>query len=184
MNNNYKFVFNLLPSELKPEDNAKNIKKLLNIYGNVCDVGDNLNIKYSEIIDIYKATDTELDMLGGMFAVYRITGEEDEAYRDRIIREIINRKTPTTLPEIQQAIDSIVEGGKLDIKENYNNRVCNVYLTGTANYKSIVKALNLSKAFLPAGVYVIVPVVSFKIWQSIKDQFDTWQSLMDRDYIW
>ena len=50
--------------------------------------------------------------------------------------------------------------------------------------KEVEKALKISKSFLPAGVYVIVPVVSFKIWQSIKDQFDTWQSLMDRDYIW
>lgn len=184
MVDNFKIIFDMLPAELQPEENATNIKKLLVVYSKYCDDNDELTINYSELLDIYKATDRGLDFIGYMFATFREQEESDDDYRDRIIKTLINRKTPTTIPEIQQAIDAITRSGNVDVKENWNGKPANIYLTGTAKYEDIKNALNISKSFLPAGVYVIVPVVSFKIWQSIKDQFDTWQSLMDRDYIW
>lgn len=184
MSNTYVKLYDMLPSELVPDGNAENIKTILKVYATYCDSGDLLSRDYAEMLDIYSAVGGEIDFIGAMFSVFRNIEEQDNDYRNRIIKTIQNRKTPTTLPEIQQAVDSIVDSGRLYILENHNNKPCNVYLTGTADSESINRALNIVHSFLPAGVYAIIPVVSFDTWQNIKDQFPKWESLGLDGYIW
>lgn len=180
----YEKVFDMLPTELKEDGCATNIKAVLRLYASYCDSGDKLNVEYRELLDIYTAVGSEIDFIGVMFGVFREIAEEDGPYRNRIVKTIQNRKTPTTLPEIQQAINSVVESGNLYVLENHNGKPCNIYLTGTADSESINRALNIIGSFLPAGVYSIVPVVSFETWKNIKDQFPTWGSLGLEGYMW
>lgn len=182
--NTYEKLYDMLPNELKPDDCATNIKTVLRLYASYCDSGDRLTAEYRELLDIYTATGSEIDFIGAMFGVFREIDEQDTPYRNRIIKTIQNRKTPTTIPEIQQAINAVVETGKLYVLENHNGKPCNIYLTGTADSDSINKALNIIDSLLPAGVYSIVPIVSFERWQNIKDQFPTWESLGLEGYIW
>lgn len=182
--NTYDKLYEMLPNELKPEECATNIKTVLKLYASYCDSGDKLTYEYRELLDIYTAIGNEIDFIGVMFSVFRDIGEEDTPYKNRIIKTIQNRKTPTTIPEIQQAINSVVETGQLYVLENHNGKPCNVYLTGTADSDSINRALILIDSFLPAGVYSIVPIISFEAWQNIKDQFPTWDSLGLEGYIW
>lgn len=180
----YDKLYEMLPNELKPDECATNIKAVLKIYASYCDSGDKLTNEYRELLDIYTAVGNEIDFIGAMFSVFRDIEEVDSDYKNRIVSTIQNRKTPTTIPEIQQAINSIVESGHLYVLENHNGKPCNIYLTGTADSESINRALNLIDSFLPAGVYSIVPIVSFETWQNIKDQFPTWDSLGLEGYIW
>lgn len=115
----YEEILSLLPSELLVEGNANNIKKVLSIYSTITGVGDELNEDYGAILDIYGATGQQLDFIGAMFAVFRYDLEADETYRTRILADIIKKRTPTTLPDIQGAVDSIVNSGKLYVMENY-----------------------------------------------------------------
>lgn len=182
--NTYERLYDMLPNELKPDDCATNIKTVLRLYASYCDSGDKLTSEYRELLDIYTANGSEIDFIGAMFGVFREIDEQDTPYRNRIIKTIQNRKTPTTIPEIQQAINAVVETGQLYVLENHNGKPCNIYLTGTADSDSINRALNIIDSFLPAGVYSIVPIVSFERWQNIKDQFPTWESLGLEGYIW
>ncbi|MGL5713864.1 MAG: hypothetical protein ACRCX2_12650 [Paraclostridium sp.] len=184
MVNSYERVYSMLPEELKKDGMANDFKLILKIYASYCDSGDVLNSRYGELLDIYGATNGEIDFIGSMFLVFRENYESDEDFRNRIIATLINRKTPTTLPEMQEAIQSVVESGDLHILENHNDKPCNIYLTGTADSESINRALEVIKKFLPAGIMFLVPVVSFEKWQNIKDQFPTWESLGLDGYIW
>jgi hypothetical protein len=122
------------------------------------------------------------------FAITRLidafVDEADVDFRIRILRTLTARKIPTTIPELQQAIDSVVTGGKLHVYENHMGGACNVYLTGTADEDSIKNAVESIKAFLPAGVMIVIAVVSFEIWLSVREQYDTWNSLLELDLIW
>ena len=180
----YDYVSSLLPSELAIEGNASKIKEVLKIYSVVGDIGSTKSEDYGNLLDIIGAEGVTLDYIGNMFAVNRLDFEIDEDYRNRIIGTNIERKTPVTLPEIQQAINSVVVNGTLTILENHQNKPSNIYLTGTSDEDDISRALAVVSTFLPAGVGLIVPVVSFPIWDSIKTQFTSWQSLTDEEYIW
>ncbi|MGL5803125.1 MAG: hypothetical protein ACRCX7_11125 [Cetobacterium sp.] len=180
----YERVFDMLPEELKQEDMATDFKFILKVYASYCESGDSLSYKYGELLDIYGATGGEIDFIGAMYLVFREDLESDEAFRNRIVSTLINRKTPTTLPEMQQAIESVISSGRLYVLENHDNKPCNIYLTGTADSESINRALALIKEFLPAGILFLVPVVSFEKWQNIKDQFPSWESLGLDGYIW
>ena len=177
-------ILSLLPYEIQREGNGENIKKILKVYSDILSVNDNESVKYGNMLDIYSAVGTGLDFIGNMYSVFRETGEKDDIYRDRIINTIINRKTPTTIPELQQAIDSIVVNGRIFIRENHSDRPASVYLTGTAGEEGVSRSLGLVRQFLPAGVGLYVPVVSFETWQQINDQFTSWESLSDEGYIW
>ncbi|MGL5711507.1 MAG: hypothetical protein ACRCX2_00690 [Paraclostridium sp.] len=180
----YEKLFELLPSALKEEGVATNFKKILEVYAETTSYNDEESIRYGNMLDIYGAKNGEIDFIGNMYSVFRNTGETDYDYRERIISTIISRRTPVTLPEIQQAVDSVVDNGKLYVLENHQGKPANIFITGTANEDSIRRTLSLTKEFLPAGVGLFVPIVSFPTWQSIRDQFTTWQSLKDRDFIW
>lgn len=180
----YDEIFELLPNVLKEEGVATNFKKVLEVYAQTTSYNDRDSVRYGNVLDIYSASNGEIDFIGNMYYVFRIIGETDYDYRERIISTIISRRAPVTLPEIQQAVDSVVDNGKLYILENHQGKPANIFITGTANEDSIRRTLSLTKEFLPAGVGLFVPVVSFNKWQSIKDQFTTWQSLKDRDFIW
>lgn len=177
-------VIGMLPYEMQDPNNSINLKKILGIYGDIVDLGDEFTQHYRDVLDIYGAVGQEIDFIGAMYDVFRISGEQDEPYRERIITTIVKRKTPTTIVELQQAVDSIVTVGKLYVMENHNDRACNVYLTGTADEDSIRRSISLIRNFLPAGVYALIPIVSFATWQNVKDQFDYWSSLKKDDIIW
>ena len=174
----------MLPTELQGADKAPMFKELLGIYAEYADAGDALSNSYGGVLDIYGANGSEIDFIGSMYGVFRYASEEDEIFRNRIVSTVIERKTGTTLPELQEAIDSVVETGKLYILENHDGLPCNVYLTGTADETSVDRALSLIRKFLPAGVRSIVPVASFEAWQNISDQFTSWGSLGDEGFIW
>lgn len=180
----YENLLNLLPSRLKEDGNAENLKKIIKVYSDITSNNDESNLRYGNLLDIYGAVGGEIDFIGNMYYVFRTVGEADSIYRDRIVSTIIARRTPTTIPEIQNAIDSVVSSGHLSVLENYNNSPASVYLTGTADEESILRSLDLAKRFLPAGVSLYVPIVSLNTWQSVKDQFTAWQSLEDENYIW
>lgn len=180
----YEQLLKLLPYEMQSDENSTDFKKILYIYSKLTNSGDELNRKYGEVLDIYGANGYEIDFIGNMYGTFRFEEESDDLYRDRIISTLISRKTPTTLPELQQAIDSIVRTGKLYVLENYDGRVCNVYLTGDSDEESINRAYKLVNQFLPAGVYAVIPVVLFNRWQDVKDKFSTWGSLEEEGYIW
>ncbi len=222
----YEEILELLPSELKLEGRAINLKKVLELYAKIASEGDSLSSDYGSLLDIYKATGDSLDFIGATYSIWRYDFESDEDYRNRIISENITRKTPTTIPALQEAVDSVVDG--LNIYENYRiqnlgdtpNRKfagaigvrdgffgyvdttsteedigynindalygipCCVYMAGTAKEAEIKTAMEIVKKLLPAGVYVLIPVVSFDTWQNIYDQFDRWDSLSEQNYIW
>jgi len=178
------FIKNLLPYELLRDGNSVNFKKLLAVYGGFSDSGYAEEESYGNILDIIETSGSSLDNLGNMFYVSRNIGESDDLYRDRILNTNIERKTPVSIPEIQEAIDSIVTEGKLSILENYNGRNANVYITGTANESSIIRAISAIGKFMPTGVALIIPVVSFSSWESVSNQFSTWESIQADEYIW
>ena len=181
---NYERLFSMLPTELKPSDKATMFKTILGVYASYADTGDTLNASYGNVLDIFSAVAGEIDFIGAMYGIFRYDGELDSPFKERIINTVINRKTPTTIPELQQAMDAVVDSGKLYILENHQGKPCNVYLTGTSNEQSINRALTLVRQFLPAGVRSIIPIVSFEKWQNIKDQFTSWDSLGEEGYIW
>lgn len=180
----YEKLVGLLPQKMLEDGYAENFKKVLKIYADITSINDNENIKYGRILDIYGAEGAGIDFIGNMYYVFRIEGESDLIYRERIINTVIARRTPTTIPELQQAIDSIVENGKLHIYENHRGDSASVYITGSANEDDVRRSFSLIKEFLPAGVGLTVPVVTFLKWQNIKDQFRTWNSLQEEGYIW
>ncbi|MGL5716976.1 MAG: hypothetical protein ACRCX2_28430 [Paraclostridium sp.] len=182
---NYDRLFEMLPEEMKPDDNATSFKEILAIYCKHADGGDALNECYGNLLDVRNAQDEELDLVGAMFGIFRdIKGEGDEYFRYRIIRTTVARKIPTTIPELQQAIDSTVTSGKLYVFENHDNLPCNVYLTGTADEDSIRRSVDAITSFLPAGVRIVIAVVQFSTWQNIKDQYISYQSMVDLGVIW
>lgn len=180
----YEKLVGLLPQKMIDDGYAENFKKVLKVYSDIASINDNENVGYGKILDIYEAVGNGIDFIGNMYAVFRVEGEPDLIYRERIINTVIARRTPTTIPELQQAIDSIVENGKLHIYENHRGDSASVYITGSANEDDVRRSFSLIKEFLPAGVGLTVPVVTFAKWQSIKDQFRTWESLKDEGYIW
>lgn len=180
----YDYVSTLLPSELGIDGNASNLKEVLKIYSIVGDIGSTKTEEYGDLLDILGAEGITLDYIGNMFAVNRLDLESDDDYRNRIIGTNIERKTPVSIPEMQQAINSVVLDGALTILENHQNKAANIYLTGTSSEEDIRRALSVISVFLPAGVRLIVPVVSFSTWNNIKTQFTSWQSLTDEEYIW
>lgn len=181
---NYERVIGMLPSELKQDGRATMFKHIIGIYSSYADGGDILNNAYGSVLDIFGAVSEEIDFIGAMYGIFRNENETDEMLRERITNTVINRKTPTTIPELQQAMDAIVSSGKLYILENHQGKPCNVYITGTSDEESINRALSLIRQFLPAGVRSIIPVASFEKWQNIKDQFTSWNSLGEEGYIW
>lgn len=181
---NYNRLFEMLPNEMKPDDRSNMFKDFLKIYGEYADSGDTLNRCYGGLLDVYGAHKEELDFIGAMFTVFRLDFETDDSFKNRIVSTVIERKVPTTIPELQQAIDAIVTNGRLYILENHNGMPCSVYITGTADEESVNRAISLVKRFLPAGIKLIIPVVSFDIWQNIRDQFVSWESLGETGYIW
>lgn len=184
MADNIKRLDSMLPTELKGDDRAPMFKAMIALYAQYADEGDYLSERYRMVLDIYSAVGSEIDFIGAMYGVFRDPEELDEPFKNRIVATIIERKTSSTLPELQEAIDSVTESGKLYILENYGNRPCNIYLTGTADEVSIKRSVELIKKFLPAGVMSIIPVASFDKWQNVKDQFTTWSSLGDEGFIW
>lgn len=173
-----------LPQELKPEDRAGNLKKIIKIYGKTCDENDVLSKDYGELLDIETAKGQEIDLIGAMLTIFRNDHEEDEDFKTRILATIINRKTPTTIPEIQQAIESVIGEGKLYVFENHTGKPANIYITGTANSDEVDKAFALIRGLLPAGIRLVIPVVSFETWGHVRDQFPTWESIGQDGYIW
>lgn len=210
--NNYLNVFNMLPNELKQEENAKNVKKMLDIYGVIADGGDKLNKVYGEMLNIEDCSGLALDLLGAMVLIHRdstnlgvmeasvlnvgnvnpeLAGfydekgiEDDDIYRMRILSSIASRKNQTTIPQIQEAINSISGEGNLYVLENHSGYPANIYITGSADSRTIDTSIKTVKSLLPAGVSLIVPIVSFDIWNNIKNQFPTWDSLDLEGYIW
>lgn len=174
----------MVPTELRGEDMATNFKMFLGVYASYADVGDNLSREYGTMLDIYGATGEQIDFIGAMYGLFRLDFERDSDFRNRITATVIERKVPSTLPELQQAINAITSTGALYLMENHGDKPCNVYLTGTADEDSINRSLLLIRRFLPAGVKSIIPVVSFERWQNIKDQFSSWDSLGEEGYIW
>lgn len=181
---NYTRLFSMLPTEMKPDDKSVNFKTILGVYSEFADYVDEKNETYGNTLDIYEATGQRVDFIGALYAVFRNTNESDNDYRERIISTVIERKVPTSLPRLQEAVDSIVSSGRVYILENHQGKPCSVYLTGTADSDSTNKALKLVKRFLPAGVGLIVPVVAFDTWQNVKDQFPSWDSIGQDGYIW
>ncbi len=180
----YEFLESLLPYELAREGNAIKFKKIIGAYSELSDEGMDKEITYGDLLDVMTVKGTLLDGLGNMFLVTRLPDEDDEDYRNRILNSTIERKIPVTVPEIQKAVDAVVTSGRLIVRENHGNRHANIFLTGTADEASIKRALVSIQKFLPTGVSLIVPIVSFDTWQNIKDQFSSWQTLKDSNYIW
>lgn len=180
----YDGLINLLPEIMKEEDNSKNFKNILKAYAEACKFIDDKTSLHGEFLHLYSCTGQDLNNLGYLYSVLRERGESDEDFRTRIIDTISKRKTAVSLPEIQQTIDSIVDSGKLWILPNYDDNPCNVYITGTANELDIKRASKVAYSLLGAGIGVTIPVYSFNTWQNIKDQFSTWGSLGQQDYIW
>lgn len=181
---NYDRIFEMLPSEMKGDEFATNFKEIFKIYCGHADTGDILSYDYGNLLDIRGVSNEALDLIGAMYGIFRETAESDEVFRYRIMRTITARKVPTTIPQLQQAVDSIVTDGKLYVLENHDNLPCNVYLTGTADEDSIRRAVDAITAFVPAGVRIVIAVVQFSTWQNIKDQYISWQSMADLGVIW
>jgi len=180
----YDEMINLLPELLKEEGNATNFKKIIEAYANLCEYVDKKISDSNRLLDVYYCTGEMLDNLGLMFYVVRLDGEDDEDFRTRILEAINKRNTPTTLPEIQEAVDSIVSSGKLYVLPNYNNEPCNIYVTGTADDLDISRAMQIIPNLVAAGIETIVPIYSFGSWENVKNQFSTWESLSQENYIW
>jgi len=180
----YDELVKLLPKIMQEEGNSINIKNILKIYDEAtADVVEEIT-DYGNMLDIATRTGDGLDYIGILYAVPRIGSESDDVYRDRIIETVIRRKTPVTLFDIQEAIDAITEVGTLHIKNNFNGRVANVYLTGSAPEKYITLSVNLVKTMIGAGISILVPVSSLPTWEDVFDQFNTWGSLSESEYIW
>ena len=180
----YKRVVDMLPYEIKKDGSGENIKKIFKVYAKYTDKNDELTENYGNLLDIYSLKGYSLELIGGVFLVFRDTGEDDDSYRDRIIKSIIKRKTPTTVPAIQEVVDSVVTDGTLDVRENHRGLSGNIYLTGRAAPQSIKRAVNLSESFLPAGVRMVYPIVAREIWGDLLVNFKTWNDINDNSFIW
>lgn len=152
----YVELLNLLPHLLQEDYNALTFKEVLRVYSDVAADIDANNVMYGDVLDIYKAMGRGLDFIGNMYAVYRKEGETDEDYRDRIMTTVASRRTPSTLPAIQETANAVLDSGYLSLWEHYEGRPANVYITGQTDDVSLARATESIKQYLPAGVELFV----------------------------
>lgn len=152
----YAELVQIMPHLLQEEGNAQTFKEVVRVYSEVLADIDATNVMYGDVLDIYKAYGRGLDFIGNMYAVVRREAESDSDYRDRIMATVMARRTPSTLPAIQEAANASLESGYLSIWEHYDGAPANVYVTGQTDDESLARAVESIRQYLPAGVGLFV----------------------------
>ncbi|MCX8188601.1 MAG: YmfQ family protein [Nitrososphaeria archaeon] len=110
-------IFSRLPDFYKYWIKSSIIFKLVKAIGTELDYTKELayNMMLSHWIET--ASDGDLDLMGSIFGLKRLEGEEDERYRSRIVRAIVDFTGGGTLHSIHSILKSIVGEG-IQIIEN------------------------------------------------------------------
>lgn len=174
----------LLPHKLREVDNAKQFKKIIDILSDFVEQDRELNVKYNGLISVYDLTGVELDLYGDMFSCYREDGEDDDTFRDRIILQVVLRKTGNTIPAIQQVITQFVPEGNVKIQENHMGSPASCYLTGNTTTDVFNFIFGFVRDLVPAGVRLFVPVALLGTWQDLWDAADLWENVASDRFIW
>lgn len=177
-------VIELLPHKLKEEENAINLKKMLSIWADFIEQDRNKDRAYNLLLSMEDIEGTELDMYADMFSVYRETNEDDQSLRDRIILEIVLKKTGNSVPAIQQVINRYVGDGTVTLMENHSGRPASCYLVGHTVTEIFDFIFSFVRDLVPAGVRLFVPVALLGTWQDLWDAAGIWQNVASDRYIW
>lgn len=179
-------MIDMLPHRIKEDGNGENIKKIIEILARHIEADRNSNVSYSNLISISDISGVELDLYADMFYVYREPNENDDVFRNRIIKTVILRKTGNTVPAIQNVIDTFTTFGGIHIKENHLGRPGNIYLVGDTKTEIFEFVFDLVKDLVPAGVRLFVPIFIIGTWQELQDTADNhlWEDVNDDIYIW
>lgn len=173
-----------LPHKLQEENNANNLKKMLQIFCYELENDRIDNEHYGNLISLEDISGIELDLYGDMYAVYRQQDETDEDFRRRITVTVILRKSGNSIPAIQEVITQFVPEGDIKIRENNLNKPANVYLTGSTTTDTFNFIFTLVRDLVPAGVKLFVPVFMLGTWQHMKDTANLWADVNTDRYIW
>lgn len=185
-------LIKFLPPIYTDEEKGINVKKFLTSAGGVSDTVDENYVIYGNITDVENNTGVHLDASGILNNVFRLEGEEDEAYRNRILRTRRKKSLGCSLPEIQAQVDETL-GRVTRIVENMEGRfpISSEAIighipddgTGQLSFDELFLIIQILKDRKAGGVAIRIVITDvIETWGDVYEIFPTWGDLLE--YVW